>query len=205
MGAVYKAYHENDPDTDLAVKVLPRNGKTDARIVSTMENESKIARAISGHICMVNTLDAGVDGVLLVDLPPEECDDVAPLFKARGVDLIFLIAPTTTDARISRIAGAASGYLYYVSLKGVTGSASLNVEEVARRVETIRNLAQLPIGVGFGIKDAQSARAVSQVSDGVVVGSALVNQSAENVDTPDRIAPAVAAILADMRAAMDKQ
>jgi tryptophan synthase alpha chain len=150
-------------------------------------------------------VDAGVDGVLLVDLPPEECDEVAPLFKTRGVDLIFLIAPTTTDARISRIAGAASGYLYYVSLKGVTGSASLNVEEVARRVETIRNLAQLPIGVGFGIKDAQSARAVSQVSDGVVVGSALVNQSAENVDTPDRIAPAVAAILADMRAAMDKQ
>ena len=150
-------------------------------------------------------VDAGVDGVLLVDLPPEECDEVAPLFKTRGVDLIFLIAPTTTDARISRIAAAASGYLYYVSLKGVTGSASLNVEEVARRVETIRNLAQLPIGVGFGIKDAQSARAVSQVSDGVVVGSALVNQSAENVDTPDRIAPAVAAILADMRAAMDKQ
>jgi len=150
-------------------------------------------------------VDAGVDGVLLVDLPPEECDDVAPLFKQRGVDLIFLIAPTTTDARISRIAAAASGYLYYVSVKGVTGSASLNVEEVAHRVETIRNLAQLPIGVGFGIKDAQSARAVSQVSDGVVVGSALVNQAAENVDTPDRIAPAVAAILADMRAAMDKQ
>lgn len=150
-------------------------------------------------------VSAGVDGVLLVDLPPEECEDIVPRFRQRGVDLIFLVAPTTTDERIRRIGEAASGYLYYVSLKGVTGAATLNVEEVASRVETIRNLAQLPIGVGFGIKDAQSARAVSQVSDGVVVGSALVNQSAENVDTPDRIAPAVAAILADMRAAMDKQ
>lgn len=150
-------------------------------------------------------VEAGVDGVLLVDLPPEECEEVAPLFRQRGIDLIFLIAPTTTDARIALIAKAASGYLYYVSLKGVTGSATLNVEEVAQRVETIRNLAQLPIGVGFGIKDAQSARAVSQVSDGVVVGSVLVNQAAENVDRPGRIAAAVAAILADMRAAMDKQ
>ena len=149
-------------------------------------------------------VDAGVDGVLLVDLPPEECDDVAPAFKERGLDLIFLIAPTTTDARIRAIADAASGYLYYVSLKGVTGAATLDVDAVAGRVETIRNLAQLPIGVGFGIKDAQSARSVSRVSDGVVVGSALVNQVAENAADPSRIAPAVAAILADMRAAMDK-
>ncbi|GAA5121276.1 tryptophan synthase subunit alpha [Alloalcanivorax gelatiniphagus] len=149
-------------------------------------------------------LEVGVDGVLLVDLPPEECDEIAPLFKERGVDLIFLVAPTTTDARIARIAKAASGYLYYVSVKGVTGSASLNVEEVAARVETIRNLAQLPIGVGFGIKDAQSAQAVSRVADGVVVGSALVNQVAEHADDPMAISRAVSGILADMRAAMDK-
>ncbi|ASK33998.1 tryptophan synthase subunit alpha [Alloalcanivorax mobilis] len=147
---------------------------------------------------------AGVDGVLLVDLPPEECEDVAPLFRERGIDLIFLIAPTTTDARIRSIAAAASGYLYYVSVKGVTGSASLDVNEVAARVETIRNLAQLPIGVGFGIKDAQSAQAVSRVSDGVVVGSVLVSQAAEHEQHPEKIAPAMAAILADMRAAMDK-
>ena len=148
--------------------------------------------------------DAGVDGVLLVDLPPEEALDVKPLMDAHGLDMIFLVAPTTSDARIKLIGQAGSGYLYYVSLKGVTGSATLNVDEVASRVETIRNLAQLPIGVGFGIKDAESAQAVSRVADGVVVGSALVNQIAENKDTPDAINDAVGGILSAMRKAMDQ-
>ena len=148
--------------------------------------------------------DAGVDGVLLVDLPPEEALDVKPLMDAHGLDMIFLVAPTTSDARIKLIGEAGSGYLYYVSLKGVTGSATLNVDEVASRVETIRNLAQLPIGVGFGIKDAESAQAVSRVADGVVVGSALVNQIAENKDTPDAINNAVGGILSAMRNAMDQ-
>lgn len=148
--------------------------------------------------------DAGVDGVLLVDLPPEEALEVRPVMDAHGLDMIFLVAPTTSDTRIKLIGEAGSGYLYYVSLKGVTGSATLNVEEVASRVETIRNLAQLPIGVGFGIKDAASARAVSRVADGVVVGSALVNQIAANAQRTEAIAPAVAAVLADMRSAMDE-
>lgn len=147
---------------------------------------------------------AGVDGVLLVDLPPEEALDVKPLMDAQGLDMIFLVAPTTSDARIKLIGEAGSGYLYYVSLKGVTGSATLNVDEVASRVETIRNLAQLPIGVGFGIKDAESAQAVSRVADGVVVGSALVNQIAENKNTPDAINDAVGGILSGMRNAMDQ-
>ena len=113
------------------------------------------------------------------------------------------MAPTTSDARIKLIGKAGSGYLYYVSLKGVTGSASLNVDEVAGRVETIRNLAQLPIGVGFGIKDAESAQAVSRVADGVVVGSALVNQVAANRDDPAAINKAIGDILSAMRNAMD--
>ena len=148
--------------------------------------------------------DAGVDGVLLVDLPPEEALEVRPVMDAHGLDMIFLVAPTTSDTRIKLIGEAGSGYLYYVSLKGVTGSATLNVEEVASRVETIRNLAQLPIGVGFGIKDAESAQAVSRVADGVVVGSALVNQIAENKNTPDAINDAVGGILSAMRNAMDQ-
>ncbi|BAP14360.1 MAG: tryptophan synthase subunit alpha [Alcanivorax borkumensis] len=148
--------------------------------------------------------DAGVDGVLLVDLPPEEALEVRPVMDAHGLDMIFLVAPTTSDTRIKLIGEAGSGYLYYVSLKGVTGSATLNVEEVASRVETIRNLAQLPIGVGFGIKDAESAQAVSRVADGVVVGSALVNQIAENKNTPDAINDAVGGILSAMRKAMDQ-
>ena len=148
--------------------------------------------------------EAGVDGVLLVDLPPEEALEVKPVMDAQGLDLIFLVAPTTSDERIKLIGEAGSGYLYYVSLKGVTGSATLNVDEVAGRVETIRNLAQLPIGVGFGIKDAESAQAVSRVSDGVVVGSALVNQIAANPDNPEAINQSISDILAAMRNAMDQ-
>ncbi|MDX1803293.1 MAG: tryptophan synthase subunit alpha [Alcanivorax sp.] len=147
---------------------------------------------------------AGVDGVLLVDLPPEEALEVKPVMDAAGLDMIFLVAPTTSDARIKLIGEAGAGYLYYVSLKGVTGSATLNVEEVAGRVETIRNLAKLPIGVGFGIKDADSAQAVSRVADGVVVGSALVNQVAAHQDQPEAINGAVSGILAAMRKAMDQ-
>ena len=137
-------------------------------------------------------------------LPPEEALEIKPVMDAHELDMIFLVAPTTSDARIKLIGKAGSGYLYYVSLKGVTGSASLNVDEVASRVETIRNLAQLPIGVGFGIKDAESAQAVSRVSDGVVVGSALVNQIAANPDNPEAINKAISDILAAMRNAMDQ-
>lgn len=147
---------------------------------------------------------SGVDGVLLVDMPPEETDGIKEHFTSRDIDLVFLLAPTTTEARMDAIAEAGSGYLYYVSLKGVTGSASLNVEEVASRVETIRKHTGLPIGVGFGIKDAESARAVSRVADGVVVGSALVNRIAENADKPGQIPEMVAEVLRDMRAAMDQ-
>lgn len=148
--------------------------------------------------------EAGVDGVLLVDLPPEEALEVKPVMDAADLDMIFLVAPTTSDERIKLIGEAGSGYLYYVSLKGVTGSATLNVDEVAGRVETIRNLAKLPIGVGFGIKDAESAQAVSRVADGVVVGSALVNQVKEHQDDPAAINQAISDILSAMRNAMDK-
>ncbi|MAX54270.1 MAG: tryptophan synthase subunit alpha [Alcanivoracaceae bacterium] len=147
--------------------------------------------------------EAGVDGVLLVDLPPEEALEVKPIMDANGLDMIFLVAPTTSDARIKLIGEAGSGYLYYVSLKGVTGSAALNVDEVASRVETIRNLAKLPIGVGFGIKDAESAQAVSRVADGVVVGSALVNQIDKFQKEPAAINGAIGDILSAMRTAMD--
>ncbi|MBA3981627.1 MAG: tryptophan synthase subunit alpha [Alcanivorax sp.] len=146
---------------------------------------------------------AGVDGVLLVDLPPEEAGELAPLFDRHGLDRVFLLAPTTTEARMKTIAEAGTGYLYYVSLKGVTGSASLNAEEVAAKVETIRKHAKLPIGVGFGIKDAASAQAVSRVADGVVVGSALVQRIADHAQQPEAIPAQVAGLLAEMRAAMD--
>ena len=147
--------------------------------------------------------EAGVDGLLLVDLPPEESAEVTALARRHDMDMIFLLAPTTTEERMKLIAEAGSGYLYYVSLKGVTGSAILNVDEVRDKVETIRKHAGLPIGVGFGIKDAESARRVSSVADGVVVGSALIERIAEHADDPEAMRTQVAGLLAEMRAAMD--
>lgn len=147
--------------------------------------------------------EAGVDGVLTVDLPPEEAADVVPLFKARGLDTIFLLAPTTTLERARSICQQASGYVYYVSLKGVTGSSALDVTDVANKLDMLRTVTDLPIGVGFGIRDGATAAAVGEVADGVVVGSVLVNQIAANADNPDAARRAISAIIAEMRGAMD--
>lgn len=149
--------------------------------------------------------DAGVDGVLTVDLPPEEADDLTRELKSRAIDPIYLIAPTTTPDRIRLITSAASGYVYYVSLKGVTGAATLDIPEVASRLETIRTISNLPIGVGFGIKDAESAAAVAAHADGVVVGSALVGRIGQLQDDPAAIPAAIAVILEGMRHAMDRR
>ncbi|SDW62837.1 tryptophan synthase subunit alpha [Marinobacter mobilis] len=146
---------------------------------------------------------AGVDGVLTVDLPPEEAVDVAPLFAARNLDPIFLLAPTTTDERIRAISEHSSGYVYYVSIKGVTGSASIDVDEVARKVRHIHELTALPVGVGFGIRDAQTAAAVGRVSDGVIVGSVLVDTIARNQADPEQLKRALADLLQPMRNALD--
>lgn len=146
---------------------------------------------------------AGVDGVLTVDMPPEEAEDLVSVLRARELDPIFLLSPTSNDVRIKRIADAASGFVYYVSLKGVTGAASLDVASVEAKLAEIRAITDLPIGVGFGISDAKAARAVSEVADAVVVGSALVKQIAANADNPDVIPSKLAAVLSDMRQAMD--
>ncbi len=146
---------------------------------------------------------AGVDGLLTVDLPPEEGDELIPALKAQQIDPIFLLSPTTTTERIKRIVSAGSGYLYYVSLKGVTGSSALNVEDVATRVASIKQFTQLPVGVGFGIKDADSAAAVSAVSDGVIVGSAIVKIIENNPDDADTIRNEIGSLLTAMRQAMD--
>ncbi|VVE09558.1 tryptophan synthase alpha chain [Pandoraea capi] len=117
---------------------------------------------------------AGVDGVLVVDYPPEEAEAFAGAVRAHAIDPIFLLAPTSTDARIAAVARQASGYLYYVSLKGVTGAASLDTASVAAKIPQIKAEADLPVGVGFGIRDAETARAVANVADAVVIGSAIV-------------------------------
>lgn len=119
-------------------------------------------------------VDAGVDGVLTVDLPPEEGGEFSGLLRANSVDPVFLLSPTTTVPRIKRIASAASGFLYYVSLKGVTGADNFDIQSIDNMLNVIRQITDLPIAVGFGISDAQAAASVSRISDAVVVGSALI-------------------------------
>lgn len=132
---------------------------------------------------------AGVDGVLVVDYPPEEVQQFADLLGGHGIAPIFLIAPTTTDARIQAVGRVARGYAYYVSLKGVTGAGHIDTDDVARRVADIRRHVHIPIGVGFGIRDASSAQRVARVADAVVIGSKLI----------ETMEQAVAAAAADRR------
>ncbi len=144
---------------------------------------------------------AGVDGVLVVDYPPEECEEFAALLKRHGMDPIFLIAPTSSDARIAAVAAVASGYVYHVSLKGVTGAGHFDIDAVKAMIPRIREHVNVPVGVGFGIRDAKTARAVADVADAVVIGSALV-QLLESASRDE--APAVAAgFIAGIRRALD--
>ena len=116
----------------------------------------------------------GVDGVLIVDYPPEECVEFAARLRAHGMDLIFLLAPTSTDARMAQVAQVASGYVYYVSLKGVTGAGTLDVDAVEAMLPRIRKHVSVPVGVGFGIRDAATAKAIGKVADAVVIGSKII-------------------------------
>ena len=144
---------------------------------------------------------AGVDGVIVVDYPPEECAEFAALAKKNGIDPIFLLAPTSTDKRIDQVARTGSGYLYYVSLRGVTGAAHLDFAEVSSKIPTIRAATRLPIGVGFGIRDAQSAREVARTADAVVIGSRIIQEI--EAGTPEQAVARVKAFLKPIRQALD--
>lgn len=147
---------------------------------------------------------AGVDGVLTVDLPPEESEDLVTALKAESIDPIFLVAPNTAGSRLETICAGGRGFIYHVSLKGVTGAANLDLASVSDRVAGIRACTDLPVAVGFGIKDAASAARVAALADGVVIGSALVRLIEEGEGAADgAVIAAVAARLGDMRAAVD--
>jgi tryptophan synthase alpha chain len=146
---------------------------------------------------------AGVDGVLIVDYPPEECEAFAAALREHGMDLIFLLAPTSTDARMAQVARVASGYVYYVSLKGVTGAGNLDTAAVEAMLPRIRAHVSVPVGVGFGIRDAQSAQAVAKVADAVVIGSRII-QLIEN-QPRDAVTRAAGEFLAGIRAALDSR
>ena len=145
---------------------------------------------------------AGVDGVLIVDYPPEECEVFAADLRAHGMDLIFLLAPTSTEARMQQVARVASGYVYYVSLKGVTGSGALDTDAVEAMLPRIRQHISTPVGVGFGIRDAATAKTISKVADAVVIGSKII-QLIEHAPR-DHVGPTAQAFLADIRSAMDE-
>lgn len=148
---------------------------------------------------------AGVDGVLPVDLSAEEAPDVLPALTATGLDAICLIAPTTSTERMVRICAHSSGFVYYVSFKGVTGAGGIDVAELTQHVNAVREHTDLPVAVGFGVRTPAIAAAVAQVADAVVVGSALVSVIGERADDEAGMLAAVADKLAAMRAAMDKQ
>jgi tryptophan synthase alpha chain len=145
---------------------------------------------------------AGVDGVLVVDYPPEECQEFAAALKASGLDPIFLLAPTSTEQRIEEVGKIASGYVYYVSLKGVTGSGHLDLDAVARKIPEIKKHVNVPVGVGFGIRDAATAKAIASVSDAVVIGSRII-QELENTPRENAV-QAVQGFIVGIRKALDE-
>ncbi|TAK79846.1 MAG: tryptophan synthase subunit alpha, partial [Aquabacterium sp.] len=144
---------------------------------------------------------SGVDGVLVVDYPPEECEEFAAQLKAGGMDPIFLLAPTSTEDRMGMVGRIASGYVYYVSLKGVTGAGHLDTDAVAQMVPRIRKHVAVPVGVGFGIRDAQTAQAVARVSDAVVIGSKIVQLLEES--SREKVAEAAGGFIREIRTALD--
>jgi len=144
---------------------------------------------------------AGVDGVIVVDYPPEECAEFADAAKAADIDPIFLLAPTSTDKRIHEVARRGSGFLYYVSLRGVTGASHLDLSDVTARIPKIRAATQLPVGVGFGIRDAESARRVAQAADAVVIGSRIIQEI--EAGSADQAVSRVKAFLKPIREALD--
>ena len=154
-----------------------------------------------GRKALIPFITAGVDGVLVVDYPPEECEVFAARLKVAGLAPIFLLAPTSTEERMAEIGRIAAGYVYYVSLKGVTGAGHLDTAAVAEMVPRIKAHVKVPVGVGFGISDAETAKAVAAVSDAVVIGSRIVQLLEKQ--TPDNMVAAGRDFIAEIRAALD--
>ena len=148
--------------------------------------------------------EAGVDGVLVVDYPPEECEALVSVLRTRDIDTIFLLSPTSTDERVAAVGKLASGYVYYVSLRGVTGAANIDTHDVDQQVQRIRKQISVPVGVGFGIRDGETAHAISQFADAVVIGSRIVLTIEESASGEVAV-PRIEALMHEFRAAMDRR
>ena len=174
--------------------------KTDGKTPVVLMGYANPIEAMGQERFVAAAHEAGVDGVLVVDYPPEECVSFAATAKAGGLDPIFLLAPTSGEQRFADVARTGSGYIYYVSLKGVTGSAKLDVDEVARRIPEIRAAVGMPVGVGFGIRDAESAQRIGAVADAVVIGSRIIEEIENN---PGEEVARVRDFMRPIRAALD--
>ena len=186
-----------------------------AMVAAFREKDSKTPVVLMGYANPVERYDgihgqrafvrdaakAGVDGVLIVDYPPEECEAFAAELRAAGIDLIFLLAPTSTNERMAQVARLASGYVYYVSLKGVTGAGHLDTEAVGRMLPRIREYVSIPVGVGFGIRDARTAQAVGSAADAVVIGTRIIQLIEEQ--PRDQVVAVCSEFLAGIREALD--
>jgi len=186
---------------DSVLAMVSEFRKTDTRTPLVLMGYANPIEAMGQEAFVAAAREAGVDGVIVVDYPPEECADFAKAVRAAGMDLIFLLAPTSTPERIAMIVGLASGYLYYVSLTGVTGAAHLDVSGLAARMAEIRKLTSLPVGIGFGIRDGATARAICEVADAAIVGSRLIEELESDPAAPEARA---AAFVRSVREAMDK-
>lgn len=190
------------PQVLAAVRAFRERNTTTPVVLMGYANPVERYDQIHGQDAFINdAAAAGVDGVLVVDYPPEESEEFAAKLQARGMDQIFLLAPTSTVERIQQVARIASGYVYYVSLKGVTGSGALDTDSVQQMLSVIRQHVHIPVGVGFGIRDAQTAQTISQFSDAVIIGSKII-QLLE--DQPhEKIIPLTIDFLRGVRKAMD--
>ncbi|THF62485.1 tryptophan synthase subunit alpha [Pseudothauera rhizosphaerae] len=176
--------------------------RTDTNTPVVLMGYANPIEAMGGQAFTAAAREAGVDGVLVVDYPPQECVEFAATLKGAGLDPIFLLAPTSSAQRFAEVARAGSGYIYYVSLKGVTGSANIDLDEVARRIPQIRAAVGMPVGVGFGIRDAESARRIGELADGVVIGSRIIEEI-EN-SAPGEVVARVRDFIKGIRTALDQ-
>jgi tryptophan synthase alpha chain len=190
--------------TSLAVVLdtVARFRQTDAKTPVVLMGYANPIEAMGYEPFAARAQQVGVDGVLVVDYPPEEGAELAAQLKPRDIDSIFLISPTSDESRVERIGRAASGYIYYVSLKGVTGASTIDLVELGAKIPQLRSHIQLPIGVGFGIRDAQTARSVARLSDAVVIGSRLVQEI--ETSAPDMLLANVRGLVGGIRKAIDE-
>jgi tryptophan synthase alpha chain len=175
--------------------------KTDPRTPVVLMGYANPIERMGADAFIAGCRECGADGAIVVDYPPEECEAFATAMQAAGLDLIFLLAPTSTPARIAQVARVGSGFSYYVSLKGVTGAGHIDTADVARKLAGIREHVKLPVGVGFGIRDAATARAVAEVADAVVIGSRVI-QEIESAGKDNAVA-AVRSFVSTIRQALD--